>query len=192
MPVGRQPEGEVEQPRRLGRIVDIASRGPRHGLALSCGSEAWTSPAGRRSASAIGQLQHADRLARGLLDPQPAQQIGGDGDAIGRRSAQIVERRIIARQRLGRRLDVASFQGWPVSAVSACGARAGMPAMPPNAIRACVTMPSATSIEKAPHTAEISLSKRFDSLTMRISVAGAGRGNVTLSTNSPGARSCTP
>jgi len=41
-------------------------------------------------------------------------------------------------------------------------------------------MPSATVIAKAPHTAEMSLSNRFDSLAMLMIVSGARRGIWTL------------
>ena len=43
----------------------------------------------------------------------------------------------------------ASVQGLPISAASTCAARFGMPAMPPKAMRAAVTLPSSTVIVEA-------------------------------------------
>ncbi len=51
---------------------------------------------------------------------------------------------------------VASLHSRPVSAASAIAARFGTPAMPPNAIRASVTLPSSTVTWNAPQTAEMS------------------------------------
>ncbi|MNM87657.1 hypothetical protein D3C81_998460 [compost metagenome] len=59
---------------------------------------------------------------------------------------------------------VASFHGWPISAASVAAARLGVAAMPPKAMRASLTMPSCTVMPNAAHTAEISSSKRLDSL----------------------------
>ena len=59
--------------------------------------------------------------------------------------------------------------------------------MPPKAMRASRTMPSSIRSAKAPQTPEMSLSNLLESLTMRTSMSGDGRGMRTLSTNSPGA-----
>ena len=61
-------------------------------------------------------------------------------------------------------IRVWSSQGWPVIACSTWVARFGVAAMPPKAMRAPVTMPSSTVMLKAPQTAEMSWSKRLDSL----------------------------
>jgi hypothetical protein len=59
---------------------------------------------------------------------------------------------------------VASCHGAPSSTASVCGARFGVAAMPPNAMRGSrIVSPSAMNANAA-HTAEMSESKRFDSL----------------------------
>ena len=59
---------------------------------------------------------------------------------------------------------VARDQSLPISAASTAAARLGIPAMPPKAIRAATTLPPSRVTLKQPQTAEMSWSKRFDSL----------------------------
>ena len=59
---------------------------------------------------------------------------------------------------------VARVQGWPSNARSVCVARIGVAAMPPTPIRTASTCPAWQRIDTTKHTAEMSSSKRLESL----------------------------
>ncbi len=64
--------------------------------------------------------------------------------------------------------------------------------MPPKAMRASVTIPASTPMEMPAQTAEMSWSKRLDSLKSLKTRPLGIFGTITASTNSPSARSCFP
>ena len=83
---------------------------------------------------------------------------------------------------------VAAVQRDPTSVASVATARFGVAATPPQPIRADTTLSPSSTSANATNTAEMSWSRRFDSLYARSARPPARRGTRTDATNSPGTR----
>ena len=177
-------ETDMEQVARLGDVVDVAARGRRRGVsALSWRTAVWTMRV--RSAMHRLRVQHADGLAP-RLGEQAAQQVLRHGQAIGGRGAHVVERLEVAApaRRRPPRWWLRSTAGRSAP-LRRLVARFGVPPCRRRRGGRCRRRRPRWS-GKAPQTAEMSWSKRLESLVRAEERAGSSVGTIDRVTISPG------